>query len=115
MDVLEPTTGTRSDPGVPPYRRALPLRLLDRVAVPVVRAIGWWRLPKLLGLAVLVGLRNVMRRKNLFDTSHYPATGPTPERASVRYLTERAPDGSNNDLENRRMGMAHSRFGRNVP
>src|SRR5207248_2603073 len=27
----------------------------------------------------------------------------------------RTPDGSNNDLRNPRMGMAHSRFGRNVP
>jgi hypothetical protein len=117
MDLLEPTTGTveRPDPDVPPYRRALPLRLLDRVAVGVDRAIGWWRLPTPLGLAVLVGLRNVMRRKNLFDTSHYPATGPVPAAPSVRYRTERAPDGSNNDPRDPRMGMAYSRFGRNVP
>ena len=69
-----------------------------------------------LALAVLSGLRDVLRRENLYDTSGEPAVDlppvapPTPE---VR--TTRTVDGTYNDLGQPRMGMAGSRFGRNVP
>jgi len=47
------------------YRNTLPWRVYDGVAHAVDRAVGWDRLPKVLGLAVLVGVRNVLRRHNL--------------------------------------------------
>jgi hypothetical protein len=90
--------------------------LYTAVAEQVDRRIGWDRLPSLLGLAELIGLRTGMRERNLYDTSVLPAVdlppiGPPDER----HRTSRTPDGTYNDLENPRMGMAGARFGRNIP
>ena len=88
----------------------------ERLAVSVDRAVGWYRLPTALGLAVLAGVRNVLRRDNLFDTSHLPTRDLPPlEEPNDTHRTERSADGSYNDLEHPRMGMAGCRFGRNVP
>ncbi|MFE7779650.1 peroxidase family protein [Streptomyces nigrescens] len=92
------------------------LALYNRLMLAVDHRIGWQNLPKPLGLLTLLGLRNILRRQNLFDTSGYPSqdlpdTGP-PE---ARHRTERTADGTYNDLDDPRMGMARSRFGRNVP
>jgi hypothetical protein len=98
------------------YRSSLPWRVYDAVAEWVDRRIGWHRLPKWPGLLVLVGVRNVLRKRNLFDTRGAPAVRE-PEVApfDARVLTERTPDGTYNDLSDPAMGMAGSRFGRNVP
>jgi hypothetical protein len=91
-------------------------RTYERLAERVDRRYGWYRLPRALALATLVGVRQVLRRQNLYDTG--PASGlPTTEPAppTVAQLTSRTLDGSYNDLGNPRMGMAGSRFGRNVP
>jgi hypothetical protein len=45
------------------------VRLFDRLALAVDRRFGWHSLPKPLGLATLLGLRNILRRENLYDTS----------------------------------------------
>lgn len=88
----------------------------NKLTVAVDHRIGWQNLPKPLGLLTLVGLRNNLRRKNLFNTGGYPAQNLPPlEPPDARHLTERTPDGTYNDLTNPRMGMARSRFGRNVP
>jgi hypothetical protein len=88
----------------------------DRVAVSVDRSVGWYRLPTALGLGVLAGIRNVMRRNNLFDTSQLPSRNLPPlEEPNDALFAERSADGSYNDLGHPRMGMAGSRFGRNVP
>jgi Animal haem peroxidase len=82
----------------------------------VDRAVGWHRLPTPPGLLVLVGLRSVLRKRNLHDTSGQPAvdTPPvTPPQAGQ--ATARTTDGTYNDLDQPTMGMAGSRFGRNVP
>jgi hypothetical protein len=90
--------------------------LYGKLAELADRRIGWHRLPVPLGLAVLAGLRDVLRKDNLYDTSALPAVNlppvppVTPEDRSNRSL-----DGSHNDLGQPRMGMAGSRFGRNVP
>ncbi|MEA2932014.1 MAG: hypothetical protein QOI56_799 [Actinomycetota bacterium] len=87
-----------------------------RVATAVDHKRGWDRLPTLLGIPVLIGVRDVLRRKNLYDTSGQPAVDTPPidsYDASVR--TRRTADGTYNDLESPPMGMAGSRFGRNVP
>jgi Animal haem peroxidase len=90
--------------------------LCDKAAEFADRNIGWYRLPLPLGLAVLAGLRDVLRKRNLYDTSALPAVGlPPVPPASPQARTARSLDGSHNDLSQPRMGMAGSRFGRNVP
>ena len=65
---------------------------------------------------MLIGLRNTLRRENLYDAGAFPSlepplvSGPLP-----RYGAQRTADGSFNDLGAPRMGMAGTRFGRNVP
>src|SRR5713101_1558590 len=98
------------------YRQTLFWRIYDQTAEGLDHAIGWNRLPPLLGLFVLLGLRNILRQRNLYDTTHEPSLSPPPiEPFQALYLTVRSPDGTYNDLDNPRMGMAGSRFGRNVP
>jgi hypothetical protein len=81
----------------------------------VDRTIGWDRLPTPLGLVVLIGLRDRLRLENLQDTSEPAGENlPALEPPSAAQLTQRTVDGSYNDLEHPRMGMAGSRFGRNI-
>lgn len=88
----------------------------DKLATAVDHRWGWDRLPVPLGILVLIGNRDVLRRHNLFDTTHQPAVNlPAIEPYDGRVLTRRSEDGTYNDLENPAMGMAGSRFGRNVP
>jgi heme peroxidase len=90
--------------------------LYDRAAEFVDRKIGWYRLPVPLGLAVLGGLRDVLRVRNLYDTSTLPSVNlPPVAPATPEDRTNRTLDGTYNDLSEPRMGMAGSRFGRNVP
>ncbi|ABW12098.1 Animal haem peroxidase [Parafrankia sp. EAN1pec] len=91
-------------------------RIYDAAAVRIDRRIGWSRFPPPLGLALLFGLRNVLRRENLFDTDALPSSGgPVAAPYDDRYLVQRTADGSWNDLDEPTMGMAGTRFGRNVP
>ncbi|MGG7569520.1 peroxidase family protein [Streptomyces sirii] len=102
---------SRSAEGQSPF-----VRFYDRLALTADHRRGWQNLPPPLGLATLLGLRNILRRNNLYDTSAYPAVGLTPLGAlEARHLTERTSDGTYNDLDDPRMGMAGSRFGRNIP
>ena len=91
-------------------------RAYDAVADAVDHKLGWPHLPKYLGLANLVGVRNVLREHNLHDTSRQPSVGgvEAPEW-DEKFETQRTVDGSWNDLANPTMGMAGTRFGRNVP
>jgi heme peroxidase len=90
--------------------------LYDKAAEFVDRKVGWHRLPVPLGLAVLGGLRDVLRSRNLYDTSTLPAVNlPPVAPASPEVRTNRTLDGTYNDLSQPGMGMAGSRFGRNVP
>jgi len=98
------------------YHQSTLWKVYDRIAELVDRKVGWHRLPTPLGLVTLIGLRDVLRKRNLYDTSGQPAVNlpplapPTPQVRTTRTL-----DGTYNDLDNPRMGMAGSRFGRNVP
>lgn len=49
---------------------------LAHLAEQTDRLMGWYRLPKPLGIAVLVGLRQRLRAYNLFDTGRGPADQP---------------------------------------
>ena len=78
--------------------------------------IPWFKLPTFLGLVRTFRIRDVLRKRNLHDTSHVAAAGPPPAvDDTVRHLDARTPDGSFNDLDNPRMGATETRFGRNVP
>jgi hypothetical protein len=93
--------------------RSLFLRLFVQTASLLDRRFGWDRLPVPLGIAVLIGLRANLRRRNLFDTGLVASTKPLPE--AQRYLTARTADGRFNDLESPAMGSVNTRFGRNFP
>ncbi len=88
----------------------------DRIATAVDHKVGWDKLPRIFSIPVLIGVRDVLRRKNLFDTTSLPAANTPPVAPyDGQVVNNRTPDGTYNDLENPAMGMAQSRFGRNVP
>ncbi len=88
----------------------------DKVATAVDHKWGWDKLPTPLGILTLIGVRDVLRKKNLFDTTSQPAVNQPPvDPYEGRFQTTRTADGTYNDLESPPMGMAESRFGRNVP
>lgn len=100
--------------GVRPPLRRRSAQLLGRAAEQVDAKIGWSRLPTVLGIPVLVGLRYRLRAENLYDTGRDPGKGPPPVRDG-RYRTARTVDGTYNDLVDPLMGAQGCRFGRNVP
>jgi hypothetical protein len=89
---------------------------LNKGATAIDHSIGWDKLPPVLGLGVLAGIRNTLRKENLYDTTEAPSI-PTPDLVpnNQRYLTARMPDGTFNDLSNPKMGAVGTRFGRNFP
>jgi Animal haem peroxidase len=98
------------------YRNTLFWKVFDGVSQLVDRTAGWYRLPKWPGLGVLVGVRNILRRRNLYDTRAAPAVNEAPVAPlDPRFLVERTADGTYNDLGDPAMGRAGARFGRNVP
>jgi hypothetical protein len=98
------------------YRPGWFKRLYDKITGKVAVKHPWYMLPKELGLAELIGIRDTLRRENLFDTSRLPSVDPVqPPPYDKSYLTARTADGSWNDLTHPEMGMANTRFGRNVP
>ena len=91
-------------------------RTYDETAQAIDHRIGWPNVPLQVGVAVLLGLRNILRQRNLFDTTGEPAVDPVEAPPfDPAFLTSRTPDGSYNDLDHPTMGMAGTRFGRNVP
>ncbi len=87
----------------------------ERLSELIDRRVGWYRLPRLIGLAVLVGVRNQLRRHNLADTEQLPRVPAAPPARPPDPRRWRTADGSFNDLAAPRAGMAGSRFGRNIP
>lgn len=77
-------------------------------------AVGWSRLPTVLGIPVLVGLRYRLRAENLYDTGRDPDR-PEPTATDGRYRGARLVDGTFNDLDDPLMGAQGCRFGRNIP
>jgi hypothetical protein len=87
--------------------------LIGTVAERLDRRFSWHRLPGPVALFTLIGLRNRLRERNLFDTG-LPELPPS-RSLDPRFLTARTVDGTFNDLEHPTMGSIGSRFGRNVP
>jgi hypothetical protein len=85
-------------------------RRLAPLASFVDRRIGWDRLPRPLGIAMLIGLRDELRERNLTDTGLVAPDPPRPPNLNTRAL-----EGGWNDLQQRAMGSLSTRFGRNVP
>ncbi|MDQ6651017.1 MAG: heme peroxidase [Actinomycetota bacterium] len=109
--------GAPPEPPVPGgnYRRTPPWRAFNSGCQLIDVRVGWDKLPKPLGLLVLIGVRNILRQQNLHDTSDQPAVDLPPlDPRAPETATTRRPDGSYNDLDHPRMGMAGARFGRNV-
>jgi len=98
------------------YRSGTFWRLYDGLAQAIDRRCGWHHLPTLLGLLVLIGVRNILRRQNLHDTYRLPAVPPPePEPFEPDYAASRTVSGAYNDLDQPAMGMRNTRFGRNIP
>lgn len=98
------------------YRSSRLWRVYTSAAQALDHARGWHGVPVPVGLATLVALRTTLRRRNLYDTTNQPAVDqPSVAPPDARNLTQRTVDGTYNDLQNPAMGMAGSRFGRNMP
>lgn len=91
------------------YRPSPLSRAVARVTGLLDRRVGWDRLPVPVGLLALLGIRETLRTENLFDTY-----GPLPPPAAGGDRGSRSVDGSGNDPAAPQMGMAGTRFGRNV-
>jgi hypothetical protein len=91
-----------------------PLSRFTDVAEGLDRRFGWDRLPLPVAMLTLIGLRNRLREKNLYDTGRGALDRPDVDE-HPRHLTARTLDGTYNDLEDPLMGSLGSRFGRNVP
>ena len=92
-------------------------KLFNGIMERVDHSVGWDRLPPALGLVTLIGVRNNLREKNLYDTGVAAPSVPTPDLIPTdgRHLTARTVDGTFNDLSKPGMGAAGTRFGRNFP
>jgi hypothetical protein len=91
-------------------------RLLANSAEKIDKKRGWSKLPLVLAIPVLIGLRDRLRAENLYDTGRGPRdTPPFTDPARADYHGARTLDGTYNDLDDPLMGSIGSRFGRNVP
>ncbi|MFL6093813.1 MAG: peroxidase family protein [Blastococcus sp.] len=107
--------------GLPPvpgadYRRTPFWRLYDWIAQVIDHRRGWDKLPLPAGLAVLIGVRTILRQQNLHDPSTVvPLEAPPVPERTPEHLVARSVDGTYNDLDHPDMGRAGARFGRNIP
>lgn len=77
---------------------------------------GWDKVSTPLGLLMLKGIQDTLRKENLYDTdSTKPVEAKIPPNPDPRALTSRTTDGTFNDLSVPAMGSVGARFGRNVP
>ncbi len=89
-------------------------RLLNAGFTKVNRYVAWHKLPPFIGIFNLLALRNLLRERNLHDTSDLMSR-PSPGKCPPQDLVTRRSDGKYNDLEYPEMGASGERFGRNVP
>ena len=90
--------------------------LLERILSALYRVINlffsWHRLPTLLAAVNLGVFRDHLRQYNLHHTGYGAQASSDWNAGNERW---RSSDGSYNSLDHPRMGMAGSRFGRNIP
>jgi len=87
---------------------------LATLAVAVDDRRRWDRWPTPLALALILGIRAAMREHNLYDTEDDASRPKLDPEPAPRALVARTVDGAYNDLSAPAMGMAQTRFGRNV-
>jgi hypothetical protein len=90
------------------------MSLLSKLSYRLDRRFGWDHLPRPLGVLTLIGIRQRLRERNLYDTGTGVPLSPGPEDGDA-HRTARTLDGSYNDLSDPAMGAIGARFGRNVP
>ena len=66
----------------------------------VDKKVHWHRVPGPLGLLTLIGIRDQLRARNLYDTGSPAGNGRDAPRWNPRYLSARSIDGTYNDLQN---------------
>src|ERR1051326_1892756 len=85
-----------------PQMLSLLTRLFTRAVQVLDRSVGWYRVLLPIALIMLIGLRIILRQRNLSSTytvkSPSPAVPPT-EGGSRHYLAARTADGTYNDLD----------------
>ena len=89
--------------------------IFDEACTKLDQLRGWNTLPTAGGLVTLVGVRNTLRAKNLYDTGVPEVTNENPLPTHPNVEIRRTPDGTSNDLKCPFMGSAGTRFGRNAP
>ena len=113
--VVEDAPARPARPPVSRPARRLAARLYARLVEAIDRRWRWDRFPTPVSLALIMGIRDDLREHNLFDTNDAASVPTLPPEPPARYLVARSVDGSYNDLSAPAMGMANTRFGRNVP
>jgi hypothetical protein len=97
---------------------SFPARTFVSAFTRVNQRTPWHRLPWLVGMFNLMALRIQLRADNLTDTltpdPSLRRPGVTADQCPALAARFRTPDGSFNDLHDPDMGMAGTRFGRNV-
>jgi hypothetical protein len=88
--------------------------IFDAACTRLDHRVGWSALPTVGGLVTLVGVRNTLRAKNLYDTGVPAVTNENPLPTHPNMDKWRTSDGTSNDLKCPFMGSAGTRFGRNV-
>src|SRR5436305_14300941 len=93
-------------------------RLFTRAVQALDQSVGWYRVLLPIALVMLIGLRIILRQRNLSSTytvkTPYPPA-PPPEGGTRHYLTARTTDGTINDLDIPTMRSANTRSARNSP
>jgi hypothetical protein len=90
--------------------------LVAPLAETLDRKVGWDRLPPHLGMLVLLGLRQRLRQRNLYDAASPPRQASSATAVPPGELPDaRTVDGSRTDPDDARMGAAGTGFARNVP
>jgi Animal haem peroxidase len=88
--------------------------LFDEACTHLDQRVGWSALPTVGGLVTLVGIRNTLRKNNLYDTGVPQVTAEHPLPPHTNTKRWRTGDGTSNDLTCPFMGSAGTRFGRNA-
>jgi hypothetical protein len=88
--------------------------LFDEACTHLDQRVGWSALPTVGGLVTLVGIRNTLRKNNLYDTGVPQVTAEHPLPPHTNMKRWRTGDGTSNDLTCPFMGSAGTRFGRNA-
>jgi hypothetical protein len=78
------------------------------------RRFHWDLLPRRLGIFTLIGLRNRLRQRNLYDAGLPPSRAEDRHESSASSGAERTLDGRGTHPTNVQMGSVGTRFGRNA-